>query len=168
MLHIIIIIVCDKHTPNTSEVTCNFCKLFVTFGLDTLYVVWMLIEKNTPKLYVPHQLLFVLLFSMLISPTFRWVFIYEINNYPRLEFVKFVIFCYCGNDWYASNKDIFIGAISLYSGVAWSQGWSLPSIGVVIMLNCCFSKSICMFSTMIKFCITKTKIFSNIISQYYD
>lgn len=27
MLHII---------PNTSEVTCNFSKLFVTFGLDTL------------------------------------------------------------------------------------------------------------------------------------
>ena len=36
---------------------------------------------------------------------------------------------------------------------------SLPSIGVVIMLNCCFSKSICMFSTMIKFCITKKYIF---------
>ena len=92
MLHIIIIIVCDKYTPNTSEVTCNFSKLFVTFGLDTLYVVWMLIKKNTAKLYVLHQLLFVLLFSMLISPTFRWVFVYEINNYPRLEFVKFVIF----------------------------------------------------------------------------
>jgi hypothetical protein len=120
--------------PNTSEVTCNFSKLFVTFGLD-------------------------ILFSMLFSPTFRWVFVYEINNYPRLEFVKLVIFCYGGNDWYASNKDIFIGAISLYSGVAWSQGRSLPSIGVVIMLNCCFSKSICMFSTMIKFCITKKYIF---------
>jgi len=98
-------------------------------------------KKNTAKLYVLHQLFCapVLYVDFANIPLGFCLWNQQLSH---LEFVKFVIFCYRGNDWYASNKDIFIGAISLYSGVAWSQGWSLPSIGVVIMLNCCLSNYI--------------------------